>query len=109
MLHPSLKLVGPEYGSPPSGCIMQPAGSGVFFVLRVSHDGVAKNLSQSLPPSFKQCVNFLEKYEPEAVDLLAEMMDPTFVCGVSIAAKVTVHRVHSEPGSLHISIRGKYI
>lgn len=32
-----------------------------------------------------QCVQFVEQYEPVVVQLLAEMMDPTFVCTVSMA------------------------
>ncbi|NXX85596.1 SAP protein, partial [Urocolius indicus] len=54
-------------------------------------EALLEKVCHFLPESVSdQCVQFVEQYEPVVVQLLAEMMDPTFVCtklGVCEAAK----------------------
>uniref|UniRef100_A0A669PWT8 Prosaposin n=1 Tax=Phasianus colchicus TaxID=9054 RepID=A0A669PWT8_PHACC len=54
-------------------------------------EALLEKVCHFLPESVSdQCVQFVEQYEPVVVQLLAEMMDPTFVCtklGVCGAAK----------------------
>lgn len=46
---------------------------------------LSEALQENLSPCvLLQCVQFVEQYEPVVVQLLAEVMDPTFVCTVSI-------------------------
>ncbi|XP_054839837.1 prosaposin-like isoform X2 [Eublepharis macularius] len=51
-----------------------------------------------LPESYRdQCDQFVEQYEPVAVQLLAEMMDPTFVCSkLGVCAESTQPLLGSE-------------
>ncbi|NXY90340.1 SAP protein, partial [Alcedo cyanopectus] len=54
-------------------------------------EALLEKVCHFLPQSVSdQCVQFVEQYEPVVVQLLAEVMDPTFVCtklGVCAAAK----------------------
>ncbi|XP_025902098.1 prosaposin isoform X2 [Nothoprocta perdicaria] len=54
-------------------------------------EALLEKVCHFLPESVSdQCVQFVEQYEPVVVQLLAQMMDPTFVCtklGVCAAAK----------------------
>lgn len=91
------------YGSLQQGCIMQQlALVFVFYIACVawwSNRELSQPLSSPLP--FKQCDQLVKQYEPVAVQLLAEMMDPNFVCGVSITARMTVRSIHSKLGLLN--------
>ncbi|XP_033004961.1 prosaposin-like isoform X1 [Lacerta agilis] len=53
-----------------------------------------ERICRILPESVSdQCVQFVEQYEPMVVQLLAEMMDPTFVCsklGVCVTSSQTI-------------------
>uniref|UniRef100_A0A8D0HAY8 Prosaposin n=1 Tax=Sphenodon punctatus TaxID=8508 RepID=A0A8D0HAY8_SPHPU len=55
-------------------------------------EAVLEKVCHFLPESFTtQCVQFVQQYEPMVVQLLAEMMDPAFVCsklGVCVSSKL---------------------